>query len=260
MKHPFVILLVAVAGVLSIAPASRADSAAQAVLTRSLEHDPWGMSGASLHADIVLTDKRKATRTLSFDAVSQRIAPGLSKNLVRFSRPSELKGAGFLQVQNANADDDRFLFLPELRRSRRIAGNLRNTAFMGTDFSFADLDRRDLREGIATSTTDRNVGGMPCLGLEVTPNRKGSEYSRIEVCVGTENNLPLDMHMYDQSGSPLKAFIAQKVEKIDQRWFITRSTMTNLKYDHATQLSLSNIKLLSHVDDSKFSVRELERI
>lgn len=241
-------------------PGSAAADDAQGILARCLAHDPWGMSGAKLDARITLSDKRKATRELAFHAVSRQISPGLSKSLVRFSSPPELKGAGFLQIQKADADDDRFLFLPELKRSRRISGNLRSSAFMGTDFSFSDLDRRDLRDGVATSLGDKTAGGLPCKNLKVTPKRSDSEYSAIEVCVGKDNNLPLEMKMFDRSGQLLKTFHAQAVEKIDQRWFITRSTMTNVKHEHSTVLVLSNIRIAKDVDDSTFTVRELERL
>src|SRR5690606_21574519 len=137
-------------------------------------------------------------------ARSRQHAPPLSKSLVRFQAPAELKGAGFLQVQNSGQDDDRFLFLPELKRARRISGNLRSSSFMGTDFSYADLDRRDLREGTPTLLEEAPLGGVACYVLSVTPKRADTKYSKTELWVRKDNFIPAKMLMFDKSGTLLK--------------------------------------------------------
>ena len=128
----------------SRAPAATTKPTVQEIVARLLDADPWGLGGTILSARATLKDKQGATSELSFSARSRRYSPPFSKTLVRFTAPADIAGAGFLQIQNREGDDERFLFLPELKRSRRISGNLRGSSFMGTDFSFADLDRRDL--------------------------------------------------------------------------------------------------------------------
>jgi uncharacterized protein len=229
------------------------------VLKRTIDHDPWAMGGAKVKAQLVLTDKSGSKKELAFTAQSLSHEPPLSKSLVRFTAPAQLRGAGFLQVQKKDADDDRFLFLPELGRARRISGNLRSTAFMGTDFSFADLDRRDLREGKATLGPDVKIDGVLCYSLTVITGRSDSEYSRIELSVAKETFLPLRMAMYDRSQARLKSFTAQKTERVGGQWFITRSLMVNERHAHSSLLTLYDISVTELPGDAEFSLRRLER-
>src|SRR5882672_12578109 len=93
----------------------------ESILGHVLDSDPFGLSGASIVAHATLTDRSGAKSELAFTSRSKRLGPGLAESVVRFSAPPELAGAGFLQIQKKDGDDDRFLFLPDLKRSRRIS-------------------------------------------------------------------------------------------------------------------------------------------
>ena len=110
------------------------------IIDKVMETDSWGLGDAEVTARAVSRDPRGSQRELAFSGRSRRYDGLLTKSLVRFSAPADIAGTGFLQIQKKNADDDRFLFLPELKKSRRIAGAGRANAFMSTDFSFGDLD------------------------------------------------------------------------------------------------------------------------
>jgi len=239
-----------------------ADSAptADGVVQKVLEADPFGFGDAEVVAHSTLTDKRGAISNMSFVARSRRYDPPFSKSLVRFSAPPDLAGAGFLQIQNRQGDDDRYLFLPDLKRSRRISGNLRKNAFMGTDFSFADLDRRDLREGTAVLLPDEAIGKFPCYRVQLKPRRDDSPYTRIEMWIRKDAYLPLKMQMYDAAGVLLKTFAAEQVQRINGHWFITRSKMTNHVESHVTSLVLERITVTTAIAEDELTVRALEKL
>jgi hypothetical protein len=250
----------AVARLTVAAPARAGEPQAREVIDHALGHDPWGMSGARVTARAVLTDKQGKKEEIAFAAQSLRVEAGLSKSLVRFMAPAELRGAGFLQVQHKDADDDRYLYLPDLGRARRISGSVRTSAFMGTDFSYADLDRRDLREGAAAFTKDETVDGRPCYGVVVTPSRKDSDYSRIELAIARDTFLPLRMKMFDRAGVLWKQFHAEQTRRVDGQWFITRSTMADEVHGHRTLLILDEVAVRNVFPDGLFSVKSLERM
>jgi len=230
------------------------------LVQRVLASDPWGLTGAAeVKANVILTDKRGSKRGLSFVAASKRYDPPLSKSIVKFSAPPDLAGAGFLQIQKKDGEDDRYLFLPALKRSRRISGNLRSSAFMGTDFTFADLDRRDLRDGDATVQGSENIGTRPCYILNVVPRREDTQYSRVELWVRKDNFLTLRMRMYDKANTHIKTFEAQEIRKVSGSWFVSRSLMTDHKNQHTTLLILQDIVVNAQIPDEEFSVRALER-
>ncbi len=255
-----VAILVAALTLTTRSTVAAGDLSPRQIVDHALAADPFGLTGGRVEAKIILRDKRGTESTLSFAALSNQYDPPLSRSVVRFSAPAELKGAGFLQIQKRGADDERFLFLPEIKRARRVSGNLRATSFMGTDFSYADLDRRDLREGSAVALAEATVGGAPCYGVEVRPSAKDSEYSRIELWVRKDTFLPMRMKMYDRGGTLLKTFTAEGITKVQGSWFIAKSKMTHHKNEHTTQLILEKIVVDKKVPADEFTVQALERI
>lgn len=239
--------------------AGDAPTDARKVLSQMLESDPWGFSGAAVSAEAVLSDKSGAESRLAFSAKSRKTAPTLSASLVRFSAPADLSGAGFLQVQKDRGDDERYLYLPDVGRSRRISGSLRKNAFMGTDMSFADLDRRDLRDGTPTLKGSETIAKWDCHLLSVTPPAEKSEYSRVDIWVRKDNSLPMKMEMFDKSGSLIKTFAALEVRRVDGSWFITKSKMVNVQLGHTTILNLNSVSPSTSFEESLFTVRELEK-
>jgi outer membrane lipoprotein-sorting protein len=261
MKRKFGLVLSLLFSALGTANAAPPPAeSAEGIVQKVLEADPWALSSAEMTARATLTDKRGAVSTMSFAARSRRYDPPFSKTLVRFSAPSDLAGAGFLQIQNRQGDDDRYLFLPDLKKSRRISGNLRRSSFMGTDFSFADLDRRDLREGTATKAGDEEIGKFPCFRVQIKPKRDDSPYARVEMWIRKDNYLPLKMEMYDSAGVLLKTFSAEQVQRVSGHWFVTRSTMTNHVDSHKTALVIEHITVTDKIDDGEFTVRALEKL
>jgi hypothetical protein len=230
------------------------------VLAKLLEADPWGLGGAIATAHASLKDKTGAMSELAFISRSRRYAPPFSKSLLRFTAPADLAGAGFLQIQKSEGDDDRFLFLPDLPRSRRISGNLRGSSFLGMDFSFADLDRRDLRESSVKSLPDENIGNYPCYHVDYAPRRADSPYSHVEIWVRMDNSLPLKMNLFDRATSLLKTFTAQEVRRVSGHWYITKSRMVDIQHGHETSLVIDKIEPSADIPDDEFTVRSLEKL
>ncbi len=255
--------ILSVLGLVSLAlvAVARADGpSAGEILTRLLAADPSGLSNAQVVARLTLIDKNGAKSELVFSGKAVQYDPPLAKSVVRFSAPADMAGAAFLQIQKKDGDDDRFLFLPELKRSRRIAGSMRSGAFMGTDFTFADLDRRDFRESSATLKGKETVGKWPCYVLDVVPKSGDSAYSRVEVWVREDNYVPLRMKMYDRSKALLKTFESLETKRVSGAWFISKARMVNHQQRHTTELALEQIALSSGVPEEEFSVRALEKL
>ncbi|HEX8953766.1 MAG TPA: outer membrane lipoprotein-sorting protein [Polyangia bacterium] len=236
-----------------------AEPSPREILDRVLEADPWGLSGAVITARAVVRDRSGATRELAFTGRSRRYDGLLSKGLVRFTAPADVAGVGFLQIQTKAGDDDRYLYLPELKRARRIAGSNRGQSFMGTDFSYADLDRRDLRQAAAEARADETLARFPCWRVAVKPTGADATYARAELWVRKDNFLPLKMEMYGRSGALLKTLTTQEVRRIGGRWFITRSTMVSHEAARQTELVIVELDPRSDLADGEFTVRNLEK-
>jgi hypothetical protein len=229
------------------------------IVAKVVESDPWGLGGAEVNAKAVVTEKSGKSRALVFDAKSRRYAPPLGKSLITFQAPADVAGMKFLQIQNADSDDERFLYTPELKRSRRIAGSNRSESFMGTDFSYADLDGRDLRQSTSVLKSDETIGKFDCYHVAVTPKNADAVYSKIELWVRKDNYVPLKWVMFDKKGQAVKTLVAKEIQRHGGRWFITGSRMTDNATGRSTELMLEKIDRREDIPLDDFSVRAIEK-
>jgi hypothetical protein len=240
--------------------ASAAGENASQIVEHMLDADPWGLSGAVVSAKATIKDDAGTTREIVFHTESRRYDGALTKSLVRVTAPADLAGVGLLQVQKRAGDDDRFLFLPELARARRIAGGARHGAFVGTDFSYADIDRHDLRNANAKLLGQEKLGPYDTWHLDLTPTASDAEYARVEMWVRIDGYVPLKTVMYAKSGAVQKLLTTKEVKRLSGRWFITSSRMEN-KADHrTTDLVLDQVTPSDTVADNEFTVRNLEKL
>lgn len=260
----FVVAVAAAAAISAPAVAAPPAAAAPAltasqIVAKVIESDPWGLAGAEVSARAVVTEKAGKSRTLVFEAKSRRDAPPLGKSVISFLAPADVAGMKFLQIQNSSADDERFLYTPELKRSRRIAGSNRSDSFMGTDFSYADLDGRDLRQSNAVLLPDEALGKFDCFRVSATPTNGDAVYSKIDLWVRKDNYVPLKWVMFDKKGQPVKTLVSKEIQRHGGHWFITGSRMTDNATGRSTELVLEKIERREDIPEGDFSVRAIEK-
>ncbi len=243
----------------AVAPAAADKLTARQIVDKVVDRDPFGMMNCQLEGRAVLRDRKNHQRVLVFHMDRLRYKPGLSKTMTRFSKPSDMAGVGFLQTMRDDGDDDRFLYLPDLKKSRRIAGALRNNSFVGTDFSYADLDLRDLRESKAKLLGTEKIGKHKYYKLEVKPTRSDSLYSRFLVWVRTDNFLVFKWEMYDKAKTLLKTYQASEMKRVDGHWYDSKGRITNHREKHTTDLFLDKMTSKKPAADG-FTVRNLEKL
>lgn len=256
------LLVAAAILILGIARDTHADDPkldARAIVDKVIDADPFGMMDSQLSVRAVLHDKNNSERVLQFRLDALRYKFGLSKTITRFSQPADIAGVGFLQIMRDDADDDRFLYLPDLKKSRRIAGATRNNSFMGTDFSFADLDMRDLRESTPTLNGNETIGKYTYYKLTIVPTRADSVYSRFELWVRSDNFLVLKWLMYDKSSTLLKTYQASEMKRVDGHWYASKGRIENHREQHTTDLYLDDMKA-TKAADTEFTVNNLEKL
>jgi hypothetical protein len=131
----------------------------------------------------------------------------LSKTLVKYTAPFDLRFSGYLIVNNEGRPDDQFVYLATSRRIRRVS--LRREAVFGTDFSFEDLVPREIEDGEYRRLPDRTIEGFPTYVVEVTPeNHAASEYSKYIIQVEKEHCVPIFTRYWDDRGVAVKTLTA----------------------------------------------------
>src|SRR5712672_2525733 len=113
---------------------------------------------------------------------------GESKSILRFTAPPEVKGVALLIVNHPDRASDQWMWTPAIERDRRIALQDRSTRFFGTDFSFEDLEERDVDQYEYSLAGDDVVDGAACWKIQSTPKQtKSSQYTRSVVWVRKDN-------------------------------------------------------------------------
>src|SRR5579862_9427936 len=120
---------------------------------------------------------------------SQRLgSSGNSKTLLRFTAPAEVKGVALLVISHTDRAADEWMWTPSIGRERRIALQDRSTRFFGTDFSFEDLEERDVDQFDFRLTGEESIDGAPCWRIEATPRKgKTSQYTLTRLWIRKDN-------------------------------------------------------------------------
>jgi hypothetical protein len=229
------------------------------LVARSLRAEFFSGGSTRIRAHLVLTDKDGKKQDRLFSAWGKRDPQGLRRTLVRFESPAAVEGVAFLMTQRDREPDEQYLYLPKFKSTRRIGGaSERQGSFMGSDFSYADLERKDVREATYELLPDEAVGGKPCAHVVAKP--KGpSAYGRVELWIRREDAVALRIAMFDADGKLLKTTSTKRVRSVGGEPVIVESRTENAQNGHMTELVIDDIARDEALDDAFFAPANLPR-
>jgi hypothetical protein len=213
---------------------------------------------------MVSVDRMGVERVLEAEMFWQRNAEtGLSNVLMVFDNPPELRGASVLVLEK-KPQNDMFMFLPELGKSRRITSQMVQGNMMGTDFSYEDFQRL---QGLLTSLDskrlpDATVAEHAVFVTESVPSDPSSEYSQVRSWVDQETCVPLQVELFTkQSPEPVKRMTMNpKALSQEKSGFFPREiAMKDLRTETSTTIVIEKLKLGVPIERKRFSASELER-
>jgi outer membrane lipoprotein-sorting protein len=183
----------------------------------------------------------------------------LSKTLVKYSHPFDIRHSGYLVIHNDERADDQFVYLPERRKVVRV--NLRSEAVFGTDFSFEDILPREAQDATYQRLEDDVIAGVPTFTVEAIPTDfANSEYSRFLVYVEKARYVPLRTRYWDEAGVEVKEMRVDpsSIELHDGVWLPMRVTMRHLLYETSTSLEVTHLEPNPELPRSTFALQRLE--
>lgn len=184
-------------------------------------------------------------------------------SLIKFLSPANIKGTGFLSIENSGRDDDQWLYLPAFNKTRRISPANESDYFVGTDFTFEDLNREDLEDYAYSFLPDAEVDGIACYHILALPASekkiKESGYSKRELLIRKDDFVLAAATFYNKSGEKQKIYSAGNIQEIDGKRRAFRMEMNNLKNSHKTILVFDEIRLNQGIDEETFTERHLKR-
>ena len=209
---------------------------------------------------MLLINKRGEKRERSVTALKKGF-DGRQRFVIRFLYPNDIKGTSLLTIDHPpGQEDDQFIYLPALHRTRRITSSEKSKSFLGTDFSYEDFQVRDTDEDTHVLTGEEDVGGAPCYRIESRPKHpETANYSKVVTWVRKDIFVAVRGEYYDREGKLLKELNIRKLEKIDGIWTATQSVMTNVQTDHKTLLEITKVEYHKPMPDELFTREALER-
>ncbi len=214
---------------------------------------------------MILTDAKGRSRERKVNQYSINDAEDNRSTIIRFSAPADVKGTSFLAVEHSTRDDDQWLYLPALRKTRRISSSDITDNFVGSDFTYEDLGTEDLEDFSYTVLREDTFENASCYVIEaipITPEKiKETGYSKRILYIRKSEYLAVKVDYFDKKGNHTKTFTITDIRKIPNS-DKTRAhilTMKNLRTKHTTVLRFNNFKINQGLDTALFSKRNLEK-
>ncbi len=219
----------------------------------------------SMSADMTLTiiDSREEKRIREVKFFSKKDKNGNNRMLMKFIRPREVMGTSFLLLEHKNREDDRYLYLPALRRVKRIVASGKKGNFMSSDFTYYDIGEPKPDDFKYKYLDEEEFKGVKCIKVEATPASErvlnDTGYSKIIYWVDPEKKIILKAEYYDDRGKLQKILNINEHKLINGVYFATDIVMKDVQINHISRIKFTNIKINEKMPERYFSVKHLRR-
>lgn len=192
---------------------------------------------------------------------------GTQKSLMRFLTPADVKGSGFLNYDyKSDKDNDQWLYLPSLRKVRKIVSSEKSNSFMGSEFTYADISRLKKIDFNFKLISEKKINGELCWEIEERPvsEDKEDEYGfyRKVVYISKTDFVIRKAEIYDLDDELYKEMIIKNIFELDKensKFVPTHIVITNLENNRVSELITDKIVLNKNVKDDYFTFRYLQR-
>ncbi len=251
--------LLAVCGVLFAVPAMAEELTGTQVVTLMRNHP----DGDDRHGTMTMTlvNKRGSQRVRALEQSSKDYGMD-RKSLITFRSPADVEGTRFLSwtYDEMGKDDDKWLYMPSMKKVRRISGAANNDFFMGSDFTYDDIDmgRRNVGKDTHTLLGEENHAGYDCWKVESVPVDKDDPVLRRVVWIDKKTLLVVHLEYYEKKGLT-RVYDVLSLQEQQGFWSVQKARMTNIADEHTTIMEFGPFAYNQGLEDSLFQVAVLQR-
>jgi len=203
------------------------------------------------HGKESLRDMR--TRSLEVDGDGD-------KTMIIFDQPRDVKGTALLTFSHKIEPDDQWLYLPALKRVKRISSRNKSGPFMGSEFAYEDLASQEVEKYSYRYLKDETLNGQAMFLIERDPVDENSGYRRQLVWIDQAEYRPQKIEFYDRKDSLLKTLeFRGYVQYLDRYWRAREMYMENHQTGKSTLLTWENYEFRVGLQDSDFTTNSLKR-
>ncbi len=183
------------------------------------------------------------------------------KSLSIFDTPRDVKGTAFLTFSHKVGDDDQWLFLPALKRVKRISSRNKSGSFMGSEFAYEDIASQEIEKYTYKFLREEAVAGHDCFVSERYPiDKKNSGYTRQVVWMDKEEYRVWKVDYFDRKATLLKTLTFKSYQQYKEKyWRADELNMVNHQNGKSTTLVFSNYMFQTGLTDRHFNKNSLKR-
>ena len=182
----------------------------------------------------------------------------LSRTLVKYTAPFEMRRSGYLVIHNYNRLNDQFIYRPSSGVIRRV--NLRGESVFGSDFSLEDIIPKELDYATYERLADSIEQGRGAFVIIAKPKPdSASEYSKVQIYVDKERSVPLRSRYWDDRGAEFKELVipTQRVERQNEVWVPMEMSIRNNRTETYSKLEIERIEPNAVIPRSELEIRKL---
>ncbi len=185
----------------------------------------------------------------------------VEKKIMFFVSPPDVRNTSFMNwsYDDPNKEDDQWIYLPALKKIKRISSDSKGDYFMGSDFTYDDLGDRKPTQDRHKILREEKYRGEDCYVIESIPKDPDYMYSKTITWVAKGKWIGLKREFYDEDGEYLKTLTVDKYEKIKGYWILTKVTMDNVQKHHKTIMELKDVKINVGIPARMFTERMMKR-
>ncbi|WP_035238747.1 outer membrane lipoprotein-sorting protein [Desulfobacter vibrioformis] len=219
---------------------------------------------------MTLTDRNGGQRVRKIKAFTKDKGPD-TMSLMFFLSPADVNKTAFLNIDydDPEHDDDQWLYLPALRKTKRIATKDKSGSFMGSDLNYSDMSDRELTDfdyRFYEKGREKVFGDVKTWAIWAIPKSdkviKETGYDKELLFIRQDNDVVIRSISWVENSPDLKYMVISKLDKIDGIWVATNMQITRKKGKriiHKTDLTLDKVKFNQNLDQEMFSVRQMEK-
>ena len=244
---------------------SYAETAEEKGLAIAVEADKrdLGWQDSTANMQMVLSNKlgESSTRKIRIKSKETGGTDNGDKSLTVFDGPRDVKGTAFLSYSHIVSADDQWLYLPALKRVKRISSSNKSGPFMGSEFAFEDLSSFEVGKYTYKYLGDDKVNGLAAFMVEYYPTYKHSGYRKMVSWIDQAEYRVLKTEFYDRKGSSLKTLIYDDYKLyLDKYWRAHKMSMVNHQSEKSTDLLWSNYQFKVGLTEDSFNRNSLKRV
>jgi outer membrane lipoprotein-sorting protein len=209
---------------------------------------------------MILKNKQGQESVREIRSQTLEVANDGDKSLTIFDEPRDVQGTALLSFTHKEGPDDQWLYLPALKRVKRIASDNKSGPFMGSEFAYEDITSQEVDKYTYKYLRDDKLDGMDVFVLERYPKDKNSGYTRQVMWMDKEHYKERKIEFYDRKNTLLKTLVFSDYQlHNDKFWRAHKMDMVNHQTGKSTELLQSNYKFGVGLSDRDFDQNSLKR-